>query len=392
MNTMSRKADSFDFMFPTPERKRRMPANCRWPVSIALAAVTLIVIFLAYHNPSLSDSNILSGYSLEEIKPSSDSRHGGDLNRLIAQLYTPFLHPIDAEVFVGENEVEYKITQEPSFTKPLGRKVLILDVDTRALNGDGGMMNDHIDYHALSPHTAGMLSHYLYAMIHGYDYKFIHAPSYTDRHQTWVKVPMMREALQTYDYVVFMDADAVFHYHHLPLEWLMNHWNITKDTMLAMALDPVADYNRDERGNVNLNTGFIIAQAGDRTTQMFNEWEDCVTDQKYTNCSKWRYEWSHEQAAFSNYLRYEYNRPGEVISLPCAEANGYPARTELGCTGEFVRHYWQEKGATVGALQDAVTQYAALRLHDQFHRHMDRTLVNATGTTLPLKAGETVPV
>ena len=154
--------------FPTPERKRRMPANCRWPVSIALAAVTLIVIFLAYHNPSLSDSNILSyvpsiyplasgsvltdpnnrGYSLEEIKPSSDSRHAGDLNRLIAQLYTPFLHPIDAEVFVGENEVEYKITQEPSFTKPLGRKVLILDVDTRALNGDGGMMNDHIDYHA----------------------------------------------------------------------------------------------------------------------------------------------------------------------------------------------------------------------------------------------------
>jgi hypothetical protein len=26
------------------------------------------------------------------------------------------------------------------------------------------MMNEHIDYHALSPHTAGMLSHYLYGM------------------------------------------------------------------------------------------------------------------------------------------------------------------------------------------------------------------------------------
>jgi hypothetical protein len=229
-------------------------------------------------------------------------------------------------------------------------------------------------------------------MIHGYDYKFIQAPSYTDRHQTWVKVPMIREALKTYDYVVFMDADAVFHYHHLPLEWLFNHWNVTDETMLAMALDPVADYNRDERGNINLNTGFIIAQASDRTTQMFNTWEDCVTDEKYANCSKWRYEWSHEQAAFSNYLRYEYNLPNEVISLPCAEANGYPSTAESGCTGEFVRHYWLNKDATVGALQDAVTQYAALRLHDQFHRHMGHTLVNATGTTLPLKDGETVAV
>jgi hypothetical protein len=42
--------------------------------------------------------------------------------------------------------------------------VLLLDVDTRALNGEGGMMNEHLDYHALSPHTAGMLSHYLYGM------------------------------------------------------------------------------------------------------------------------------------------------------------------------------------------------------------------------------------
>lgn len=66
-------------------------------------------------------------------------------------------------MFIGENEVEYKIAQNPPrFTKSLGRKVLLLDVDTRAFNGEGGMMNEHIDYHALSPHTAGMLSHYLY--------------------------------------------------------------------------------------------------------------------------------------------------------------------------------------------------------------------------------------
>lgn len=225
-------------------------------------------------------------------------------------------------------------------------------------------------------------------MVHGYDYKFVHSPEYTDRHQTWVKVPVIREALKTYDYVVFMDADAVFHYHHLPLEWLFNHWGITNETMLALALDPVQDYNLDDRGNVNLNTGFIIAQASERTTELFNIWENCVDDVRYPGCSKWRYEWSHEQAALSNYIRYDYTAPGEVISLPCAEANGYPAREELGCTGEFVRHYWLSKESTVDALQDAITQYTALRLHDHFHRHMDFALVNATDTTLPLKEGE----
>jgi galactosyl transferase GMA12/MNN10 family len=229
-------------------------------------------------------------------------------------------------------------------------------------------------------------------MIHGYDYKFVQAPEYTDRHQTWVKVPMIREALKTYDYVVFMDADAVFTHHHLPLEWLFNHWNITSETLIAMALDPSTEFNKDERGNVNLNTGFIIAQASKRTTEVFNIWEDCVTEDRFANCSKWRYEWSHEQAAFSNYLRYEYSGESEVIQLPCAEANGYPSRAELGCTGEFVRHFWQDKGQTVSALQDAVTQYTTLRLHEQFHDQLEHTLVNATDTTLPLKAGEQVVV
>jgi hypothetical protein len=255
------------------------------------------------------------------------------------------------------------------------------------------MLSESIQYETMTPHTAGMLNHYLYAMVHGYDYKFVRSPSYTDRHQTWVKVPMIREALKTYDYVVFVDADAVFPHTHLPLEWLFNYWNVTEETLVAMALDPNADFNKDERGNINLNTGFIIAQASPRTTEMFNVWEDCVTDRKFDKCSKWRYEWSHEQAAFSNFMRYEYQRGSEVIELSCTEANGYPQKAaESGCHGEFVRHFWLGKEFAVDALRDTVSRYMALRLHDTFHENINVAMVNATNTTLPLKVGEEVVI
>jgi len=75
-------------------------------------------------------------------------------------------------------------------------------------------------------------------MIHGYDYKFIRAPDYPDRWGTWVKVPMMKQALKTHDFIVFMDSDVMFHYPHIPLEWLLNYWNITAETLVAMSIDP----------------------------------------------------------------------------------------------------------------------------------------------------------
>lgn len=97
-----------------------------------------------------------------ESKPSSTSYHPLDASRLIPQLYKPFLHPIDAETFIGLDDVEYKLTNPPRFTKPLGKNVLVLDVDTRALTEEGGLMQDKLDYGDLTPRTAGMMGHYLY--------------------------------------------------------------------------------------------------------------------------------------------------------------------------------------------------------------------------------------
>ena len=75
-------------------------------------------------------------------------------------------------------------------------------------------------------------------MLHGYDYQLVQLPEDPTLHGTWNKVPAMREAIKHYEYVVFLDGDAIFTHLHLPLEWLFNYWSITNDTTMALAEDP----------------------------------------------------------------------------------------------------------------------------------------------------------
>jgi hypothetical protein len=219
-------------------------------------------------------------------------------------------------------------------------------------------------------------------MIHGYDYKLIQSRPYSDRHGTWTKVPVIKEALQTHhDFVVFMDADTMFPHPHLPLEWLFNYWDITPDTLVAMALDPDQRRNRDARGQLLLNTGFIIAQQSPRTQELFQAWETCPDEKtRYTRrCSQWKRKWSHEQAAFGNHIRYDFDRPNDIKSLPCAEANGYPeVGNQTGCVGEFVRHYWINKHLLPEAVEGSIMGYYSIpQLHEQFHRDRAEIVINA---------------
>ena len=220
-------------------------------------------------------------------------------------------------------------------------------------------------------------------MIHGYDYKFIRAPDYPDRWGTWVKVPMMKEALKTHDFIVFMDSDVMFHYPHIPLEWLLNYWNITAETLVAMAIDPDEPQNYDFRGNRLLNTGFVIAQQSKRTQEMYKAWGECPLETRYENCSKWKFDWAHEQAAFGNYIRYDFDRPEDIKVLPCVEANGAPeAMNRGGCKGVFVRHFWVDKQLPLKALTESVMQYFVPRLHAQYHEESANHVVDTKGFKL----------
>lgn len=132
-------------------------------------------------------------------------------------------------------------------------------------------------------------------------------------HDTWIKPHVLLEFLDQYKFVVFIDADATIQHLELPLEWLFNRWNIGHETSIAMPIDTRQFINGNEntsgdsKGRTTLNTGFIIAQSLPLTFEMLDAWKTCPEGKRYPECGQWANVWSHEQRAFSEYIRYDFN-------------------------------------------------------------------------------------
>ncbi|KAL6791492.1 hypothetical protein GGI42DRAFT_358361 [Trichoderma sp. SZMC 28013] len=308
------------------------------------------------------------------------------MSYLAKHLWRPYLHNIASKSFIADNGEHYKIPRGSyRWTETFGKKLIILDVDSRPNTNTGEILNgERPDLSKITGRTAGFMNHYLYSMIHGYDYRLVRAPNYNDRHGTWVKVPMIKEALKSHNVVVFLDADAEFVHPHLPLEWLMSLWNITPRTLVAMAEDPDENYNKDDKGRLLWNTGFIIAQQSNRTQEMFDAWENCPTGDRYPGCDRWLKEWAHEQAAFGYHLRYDYNGPDELRTIPCDQGNGAPYIGNDKCRGVFVRHHWWEKDRPVQSLYDSILNLFVRRLYGQFHEEKSRYFLDASKHQYPI--------
>jgi hypothetical protein len=252
------------------------------------------------------------------------------------------------------------VANETTWTKPLGKNVLIVDIDTRVPTGDNQVLNpEKIDFENLEMKGGGLVSnaiinHYLYALIHGYDYKFYQAQHIPDHHDTWIMPHVFRELILDYQFVVAMDADVTLPHLDVPLEWMFNRWGIKEHTSMALPWDTMEWRNNktvtvDSQGLRVLNTGFVVAQNSEVTIDLLEKWRDCTTEKRYLGCAKWKETWSHEQRAFSEYIRYDYNfTPETIISIPCDDAVGWPGfKKDLegdnykvtDCSGNFVRHY-----------------------------------------------------
>jgi hypothetical protein len=290
---------------------------------------------------SLAPSQRLTSVSDRTI---SDSK-APTLSDVIRMLYDPVkISP--TEPFIREpNGTKISLPPNPRYTKNMGSDILILDLETRPLPSTAIFEKGQFDWRNLKHVSSGIFSHYTYAMAHGYDYKFIHAAEFEDRHATWIKPSALANHIKNYKFIVFLDADATFRFIHLPIEWMLNYWNVESQHSFVMAKDPwdprEPQYNSDRFNRSYTNTGFMVVQNNKYTMPILKAWHECPDDVRYANCSQWKQPKFHEQSAFGEYIRYDYE--DYIKELDCGEANGFPGVEVSNCQGKFVRHYWFDK-------------------------------------------------
>ncbi|KAF2194004.1 hypothetical protein K469DRAFT_727456 [Zopfia rhizophila CBS 207.26] len=326
-----------------------------------LAVITSCILififgFLAWQSPPRVP--IPRGSTHVEMTISNQNNAPISIQEIIRLLYSPLkFSPTDPQ-FADENGTIYKLPPNPLYDRKLGKEVLILDLETRNLESDEAWKKDQYDWRKIDHVSGGVFNHYTYALIHGYDYKFIHAHEFSDRHATWVKPSAIANQLKNYKFIVFLDADAAFRHMHLPIEWLLNYWKIEPKHSITMALDPwTKEYpqsNSDRFNRTLTNTGFMIIQNNENTPEILKAWHECPDEKRYKGCSEWKKPKFHEQSAFGEFVRYDYEE--YIKELPCAEANGYPEVDVAQCKGKFIRHYWFEKSRVKNDFQENMMQ------------------------------------
>ncbi|KAH3920446.1 hypothetical protein HBH56_004610 [Parastagonospora nodorum] len=255
------------------------------------------------------------------------------------------------------------VANQTIWTKPFGKRLLIVDIDTRVPTDENQILNPaKLNFEEMEMRGGGLVSnaimnHYMYAMVHGYDYKYYQAQSIPDHYDTWIMPHAFRDLIEDYQFVVALDADVVLSHIEVPLEWMFNRWGIQQHTSMALPWDTEEIKNGvpvslDSKGLRVLNTGFVVAQNSPTTIDMLEKWRDCTTETRYHGCGRWKQEWSHEQRAFSEYIRYDYNFTAEtIVPIDCDDAVGWPGFAAdnpqnpgiSDCSGNFVRHYTLSK-------------------------------------------------
>lgn len=129
-------------------------------------------------------------------------------------------------------------------------------------------------------------NHLNYSLKHGYTFHCeIIQEFLTDRNQTWHKIHLIKKYLQNYDYVAWIDADAVFINDNIKLEDFI-YPNI--DLVLP-------EMQIDKRTGLQLtktSTGFMIWKNCDWSLNLLND--------MWNNSGDYAYGYFHEQSLLDN--------------------------------------------------------------------------------------------
>ncbi len=141
------------------------------------------------------------------------------------------------------------------------------------------------------------LNHHDYANNHGYSYikKIVDNDDYKDWHPTWIKIDVLKTYLPIFDYVVWIDADAVFYNQDIKIEDFIEDG---VDLIIPkMELDQTTK-------NVwtNTTTGFMIWKN--------SEWSKNTLDELWNNPKQYKVEFFHEQTRLDEILKSKFELIG----------------------------------------------------------------------------------
>lgn len=159
-------------------------------------------------------------------------------------------------------------------------------------------------------------NHSKYAFDNNYSFikEIVENEDYPDWHPTWIKIDVIRKYLPLFDYVVWIDADAVFLDSTITIESLLHD-----DTDLVL---PKLEF--DQVGNkmwTHTTTGFMVWKN--------SEWSKTILDELWDNPQNYRIDFFHEQSRLDELLQIKFSlEGGENILNKQIEDLGSPLKLD----------------------------------------------------------------
>ena len=154
------------------------------------------------------------------------------------------------------------------------KRICILTSYTDHIRWDNYGKCDYGDY--------ASLNHHEYSNKHGYSYikEIVKNDDYTNWHPTWIKIDVLKKYLPLYDYVVWIDADAVFVNQDIKIE-----------DLISDGIDLVIPKLEMDRVSGNMwthtTTGFMIWKN--------SEWSNNMLNTLWSEPKDYRFVFFHEQ-------------------------------------------------------------------------------------------------
>jgi len=160
-----------------------------------------------------------------------------------------------------------------------------------------------------------------YCQRHGYEYVLCQKTPRADRHVVWHKIPLILEELRDCDYLLFVDADAVFYSHELAVEnELIPELS---DKVVLMAQDVMGERDRWNPGKPN--SGVILTRNTERAREVFAEW-----NQASDRDEEVRWNWPPTQLALWRHVMPKFEDDIQIV------LDYYVVQ---GRKGQFIRHF-----------------------------------------------------